>query len=88
MRNKINTIHPNFVGKLDLKVQYTNINTQKIDNFKLNIFNIIITSFLVENKNGKFQFFEKIFLLANFSMIIILVILFFILSKIEVNFVN
>lgn len=88
MKNKVNTIHLDFVGKLDLKVQYININTSKIDNFKLNIFDIVITSFLVKNKNRKSQFFEEIFLLANFSIVIALEILFFILSKIEVNFVD
>ena len=49
---------------------------------------MFIAIFLMEDKDKKFQFFEKIFLLANFSMNIILEIVFYILSNIIVNFLD
>lgn len=61
---------------------------QKIDGKWLEIFGILITSFLVYDKNKKFWFFEEIFLLANIDIYITFEMLFLILSNIEINFTN
>lgn len=81
-------MQPSFARKLSLHIRKTNVNTQKIDNSGLKIFDIVITSFLVEDKDKKFCFFEKIFLLADISMDVALGMLFLNLSNVEVNFVN
>lgn len=49
---------------------------------------IVITFFLVDDKDEKSWFFEETFLLANINMNIALRILFLTLSIIEVNFTN
>lgn len=48
----------------------------------------MIASFLVDDINKKFSFFEKIFLLADISIDIVLGMLFLTLSNIKVNFNN
>lgn len=62
--------------------------TQKIDSSKLETVKIVITSFRVDNKDGKFPFFEETSLLADISINIALGIFFLTLSNVEVNFNN
>lgn len=86
--SKVNAIYANFTEKLGLKVRYINVGTQKIYGPKLNTFDMVIASFLMEDKNRKSQFFKATFLLAYFCMNIALKMLFLNLSNVEVNFVN
>lgn len=60
---------------------------QKIDGNKLKIFRMV-NFFLIDNKNKKSRFFEKISLLANININITLGIPFLILSNIKINFIN
>ena len=46
-----------FAQKLDLYIQKTNVEAQKIDDFTLKTFEIVIADFQVENKGGKSRFF-------------------------------
>lgn len=84
-KSEVNTIHSDFVRKLGLKIWSTNVRIQKIDGFKLDIFGIVITSFLVEDKNKGSLFFEETFLLTNLSIDVALGILFLTLSNIKIN---
>lgn len=49
---------------------------------------MIITSFLVDNKDMKSQIFEKTFLLADISINVVFEIFFFILYNIKIDFNN
>lgn len=86
--SKVNIIYLKLAKKLNFQVYYIEINIQKSDNSKLDIFNIIIVSSLVKDKNKISQFFKKSFLLTNFNINIILEISFLTFSNIEVNFIN
>lgn len=54
--SKINAITPAFASKLDLMIYRTHVGAQKIDNFTLEIFEMILTSFQIEDKltSGKY----------------------------------
>lgn len=81
--NKVNTIILIFDFKFNFKTQSININTQKIDDFALKIYNIISTEFLIKDELGKIQFF-KIFLLINIMIEVILKLYFLNLSNIKI----
>ena len=49
---------------------------------------MVIASFLIEYKDKKSRFFEETFLLASFSINIVLKILFLTLSNIKINFIG
>lgn len=49
---------------------------------------MVITSFLINDKIERSWFFKETFLLADFSMQVVLGILFFILSKVDIKFIN
>lgn len=66
----------------------TNVGDQRIDNSRLEIFDIVIASFLINDKNENSRFLKEMFLLADISMGIALGILFLILSNVKVNFGN
>lgn len=76
LNKEVNTIILAYASKLSLKICYTNIKTQKINNSNLKIFEIVLTSFQIENKLERAQFFEKTLLLANIDIKIIFVIIF------------
>lgn len=52
------------------------------------MFEIGIKFFVIINKEKKSQFLKKIFLLANFSINVVLKMLFFILSNVKINFIK
>lgn len=87
LNSKMNIIYLDFAKKLGFWVQQIAINAQKINDFKLNIFGMVLVFFLVKNEK-KFYFFKKIFLVTNLSINVALKMFFFILNNIEVNFVN
>ena len=59
---------------------------QKIDNSIFKILKIVLASFQVKNKLGKARFFKKPFLLADFSMKMILEMLFLTFSNANILF--
>lgn len=77
-----------FAKKLGFYIHKTNVNIQKIDCNRPGTFNIVIAFFSVNNKNKKFCFFKKTFVLADISMNIAFEIFFLILNNVEVNFTN
>ena len=75
-----------YVSKLGLKVRLTNIKTQKIDNFTLKTFEMVLASFQVENKLERPWFFQETFLLANLSMEVVLEIPFLTFNNANIQF--
>lgn len=77
-----------FKKKLDLCICKINVNTQKINSSRLQIYGIVLGLFWVDKKDGKPHFFEETFLLADISIDIAFKISFFTLNNIVVNFNN
>lgn len=59
-------------AQLSLIPRITNIAIQKINNLALKIYEIITARFLIVNKLGQIGFFEKIFLLVNTDIKVLL----------------
>ena len=55
--NKVNTMNPNYAWKLGLIIQKTNIRAQKIDGSTLEIFQMVIADFYIEDKFNRPRFF-------------------------------
>lgn len=70
--NEVNAITPNYSDKLGLKVCFTNVEAQKIDDSTLQMFEIVLASFQVEDKLGRDWFLKETFLLADTSVEIML----------------
>lgn len=77
-----------YIAILGLYVYLTNIKAQKIDKFILLIYSMVLATFQLEEKQERMRFFQKIFLIANIAIEIILEMFFLIFSKIEINFVD
>ena len=60
-KNKVNIMNLKYTQSLDFKIWKTNIRAQKIDDFGLKIFKIMINKFLVKNKINKAIFLENLF---------------------------
>ena len=85
---EVNIMNLDLGKKLVLQVYKTKIDIQKIDSSKLDIFDMVRASFLVENKERKSRFFEEIFLLIDINIDIALGIPVFIFSNIEIDFLD
>ncbi len=66
--SKVNAITRAYILKLGLKVYPTNVEAQKIDGFPLQTFEMVLSSFWVEDKLGWACFFQETFLFVNTSM--------------------
>ena len=84
--SKINVINFAFIEKLDLKIWKTNVKAQKIDGSALKTFGLVIADFQIEDKGGKFEYFQEIFLVADTKFEVILGISFLKLSNADVLF--
>ena len=85
---EINALIPVYAAKLGLKVQKIDIGAQKIDGSTLDTFEMVLTSFQVEDKLKKTRFFQETFLLADISTEMVLGIPFLTLSNADVQFVE
>lgn len=70
--NKVNTITLAYTIKLDFIIQKTSFKAQKINGSLLEIFNIVLACFLLQDNLEKVCFFEKTFLLADINIEIVL----------------
>lgn len=77
---------PAYAAKLCPKVQKINIRAQKIDSSTLDIFEIVLANFQVEERLGKTRFIQKTFLIVNTTLEVIFKILFLIFSNINIQF--
>ena len=73
---------------MDLTVQSTNVDAQKIYSTTFEIYKMIVAVFSVINQADKIRFFEIIFLVVNISLNMIFGMFFFILSNIDIDFLN
>ena len=80
-RSKVNAMTPAYAVYLDHIVRLTDIGMQKIDKCSLATYVMVIAALQVVNKLGRSWFFQKTFLLANISMVVILSMLFLTLSN-------
>lgn len=76
------------IKKLDFSIYKTNKSAQKIDGNRLETYGRAILLFQIDNKDTKFDFFEKTFLLAEISMDVDLGMFFSNLSNVKINFNN
>lgn len=53
LNSEVNTINLTIIKKLGFWVQKTEVDAQKIDSSSLDIFEIVIASFSIDNKAGK-----------------------------------
>lgn len=73
---------------MDFYIQKIDVKAQKIDNFCLEIFGIVINIFKIGDGVKKSQYFEEIFLLPDISISVALGMPFFISNNTEINFMN
>lgn len=88
MSGKFNAIYPKFRKKLSFWVYKIEIGTQKIDNWKIDNFGIVIASFSIKDKEEWSYFVKKNFLLADISMNFVLKMFFLILNNVEIDVVG
>lgn len=84
--SEINTITLIYVAQFSPTPKPTNVNTQKINNLALKIYEMTTGGFLVEDKLERIRFFKQSFLLADTSLEVILKMPFFLLNYVDVNF--
>ena len=77
---------PGYAAKLGLKVRLTHLQAQKIDGSTLEMFGMVLASFQVEDTLRKAQFFVETFLLADFSVKVVLEMPFLTLSNADIKF--
>lgn len=87
-RNKVNAITLVYVAVLELRIYFTDVKTKKIDGSTLLTYGTMLANFQFEDKQEKIRFFQKIFLVLNIAMKIILEMLFLALSNLEINFAD
>ena len=77
---------PTYVERLSLNTWKTNVGAQKIDGSALEIFEMVIANFQMEDKGGKPRFFQETFLVANSKFKVVLGMLFLKISNANVAF--
>ena len=70
--SKVNAMTLGYALKLGLKVRPTDVGAQKINGSTLETFGMVLASFQIEDKLGKPRFFQETFLLADFSVEVVL----------------
>ena len=87
-KSKVNAIYSNFANKLGFSIRPTDVETQKIDGTMLDTYKMVVVVFLVIDKANQVRFFEKIFLVLNVSLKVVLGMVFLTLSNSDVNFLE
>lgn len=86
--SKIKAIYLIFPYEQGLLIRPTNVGAEKIDGNTLDIYEMVIATFLVTNKANQGRFFENTFLLANFSPKVVYRMVFFTLSSANIDFLG
>ena len=79
-------MNPAYAKKLGLRIWKTDVGTQKIKESSLDTFEMVITSFQVQDKLGKVRFFQESFLITDTKMDIVLGMPFLTLSNVDTWF--
>ena len=75
-----------YAKKLGLRIQKIDIGAEKIDGSSLDMFRIVIASFLILDKQNRIWFFQKTFLLTNTTIEVVPRILFLTFSNANIQF--
>ena len=86
--SKVNTVYPAFAKVLSLPIRPTDVGVQKIDGTTLETYEMVVATFLVEDKTNRVKFFEETFLVANISPKVVLGMLFLTLGSADVDFLG
>ena len=86
LESEINVINSVFVFQLDFKLLKINMRVQKIDNTILEIYEMVVFTFFLWNKDDKEKFFEENFLLADVKPDIVLRMPFLTMSNADIDF--
>ena len=86
LSSEVNTITLAYASKLGLRVRRTNVRAQKIDGSTFDMFEMVLVSFQIEDKQGRVWYFQKTFLLADISVKVVLGMPFLILSNANIQF--
>ena len=84
--SEVNAMYPAYATKLGLRTRKIDIGAQKIDGSHLDTFGMVIADCSVKDKLKRVRFFQKIFLLANIGLEVVLGIPFLTLSKADIRF--
>ena len=83
---KINIMTLAYAKQLGFQVRKTNVITQKIDSSLLQTFEMVIASFQVKDKLDRARFFQKLFLLAETNMEMVLKMPFLTFNNADIQF--
>ena len=86
--SKVNAINPIFTKEPGFPIKPTDVGMQKIDGIMLDTNGIVVVAFLMIDKTNRVKFFEKTFLVANISLKVVLGMLFFTLSSVDIDFLD
>ena len=86
--SKVNIVHLIFAKELGLSIRSTGVGAQKIYGTMVDTYGMIVAAFSVIDKANQVKFFEETFLVANVSTKIVLKILFFTLTSVDVDFLD
>ena len=86
--SKVNAIHLTFARELGFLIKPTDVRAQKIDGTMLVTFRIVVATFSITDKANQVRFFEKIFLVANISLKVVLGMFFLTLSDENIDFLG
>ena len=84
--SEVNAMTPTYAAKLGLKVRHTDVGAQKIDGSTLETFGMVLASFQVEDKQGRAQYFQKTFVLADIGVEMVLRMSFLTFSNVDIKF--
>ena len=86
--SEINDIYPTFIQELGVPIRPTDIEAQKIECNILDTYEIVVAAFSITDKANWVRFFEKTFLVANFSPEVVFGMLFLTFRSADIDFLN
>ena len=84
--SKVNAMSPAYAKQLGLRTWKSDVKAQKIDRSSLDTFEMVIIGFQVIDKLGRVRFFQKIFLLVDTTMEVVLKIPFLTFNNANIQF--
>lgn len=84
--NEINAITLAYAAKIGLKICFTNLEAQKINDFTLDTFRMVLANFQIKDKLGRTRYFQEMFLLASTDIEVVLEMPFLNFSNTNVSF--
>lgn len=88
LASEVNAIYPTFAKESSLPIRTIDVRAEKIDSTMLDNYKMIVAAFLVIDKENQVRFFKEIFLVTNFSLQIVFIMLFLILGDANTDFLD